>query len=377
MNQIYLPNDSADVFQALHIPDFGITWAGANPFGEGFCLGSETGQLVFTDTKGALRSRPVQASASGEAINGFTFSNGWLAATTRKDINLLAPVLLNKQDTETVVISGGALDVVAAPSGYFVLPLGRSGVMFIKPGMKEDEPVTIGKSGSAGLNFCRVIALNGDNGKDLIVGAGRRGGVSFADFQEGMRGQILHTVAFPELDFVDVCSIGTPEHSKAVAAAGRDGSLVLFRDIKTDKKPLALKFRGVAGTLYRVLSIGGDIYLLTSQGLFALFLLADRFLKGQAVDEFITNVLKLPIEAADANMVDQKWLLAAGVDDLFKLDVQRIPKSPEVVSRQPKDITVEPSWGKPHETVPDQLDMEPHWDESGFEQSSENLAPAL
>jgi hypothetical protein len=381
MNGVFFPNDPAGAFQAIHMPEFGISWAGANPFGEGFCFGSEAGTLVLTDTMGRPRSFLGQASASGEAINGVAYSQNWLAVTTRKDINLIAPLLFHSRHSqEAVVISGGAPDVIVAPSGHFVVPLGPSGIMFVKPGMKEDDPVTVSNSSKLGMNFCRVAALKGENENDLIVCAGRRGGIGFTDFREGIRGHILQTVVFDELDIVDVCSMGTAEHPLAVAATGRDGSLVLFRDIRTDKKPLTLKLKSVTGTVYRILSAGGDIYLLTSNGLFALFQLADRFRQGLSLGELTTHVLRIPIEAADANLVDQRWLLAAGIDDVFRFDVHKMPKPPEGSTkpedaRQAENTDVDGSWGAP--TLPEQVEVEPHWEQSDFEQNLEHMASVV
>jgi hypothetical protein len=56
MNVTFFSDGPEGIFESIHMPDFGITWAGANPFGEGFCFGSEEGVLVFTDTKGGFRS---------------------------------------------------------------------------------------------------------------------------------------------------------------------------------------------------------------------------------------------------------------------------------------------------------------------------------
>jgi hypothetical protein len=208
--------------------------------------------------------------------------------------------------------------------------------------------------------------LKGEKETDLIVSAGRRGGVGITDFQEGIRGHVLHTVRFNDLDFVDLCSIATPDKQRAVAVAARDGSLVLFRDILTDKNPLTIKFKGVKGAVYRVLAARGDVYVLTSNGLFALFRLAETFHSGLRRGELTTHVLRLPIEAADANLVDQRWLLATGVDDLFKIDITRMPKSPEEAG--------EASWAEPN--AAEELDLVPLWEQSGFEQSSAQMAPA-
>jgi hypothetical protein len=358
MTGTFFPNDPEGAFQAIHMPDFGISWAGPNPFGEGFCFGSEAGHLVLTDTKGQPRSLLGRASASGEAVNGVAYSRGWLAVTTRKDLNFIPPLSVEPSHLDAVVIYGGAPDVIAAPSGHFLIPLGRTGIMFAKPGMTEKDPVTISNAEKHGMNFCRVLAFNGDEEGDLIVAAGRRGGVGFTRFKEGMRGHLLNTVKFDMLDIVDICSIATAEHPRAVAAAGRDGSLVLFRDMVTDKKPLTFKFRRITGIVYRILGARGDLYLLTSNGLFAIFKLAERFLAGLSLRQITTDVLRLPIEAADANLVDQKWVLATGVDDLFRFDITKIPKSPG----EGNDL----AWEEP--SAPDELELSVQWEESGFEQ---------
>jgi hypothetical protein len=352
MTATFFPNYPEGVFEVIHIPDFGISWAGPNPFDEGFCFGSEAGDLVFTDTKGKLRSSFPGASALGEAVNGVAYSCGWLAVTTRKDLNFIPRLSVERsQHFDGVIIHGGALDVIAAPSGHFLIPLGRTGIMFAKPGMTDKDPVAISNAEKLEMNFCRVLAFNGDDEGDLVVAAGRRGGVGFIRFKEGMRGHLLNTVKFNNLDIVDICSIATTEHGRAVAAAGRDGSLVLFRDIVTDKKPLTFKFGGITGAVYRILGADGDLYLLTSNGLFAIFKLAERFLAGLSPSQTTTDVLRLPIESADANLVDQKWLLAAGVDNLFRFDITKIPKSPREGSALP--------WEEPR--APDELELSVEW----------------
>jgi hypothetical protein len=372
MNQVLLPDDPAGVFQALHMPDFGLSWAGENPFGEGFCLGSEAGNLVLTDTQGRPRSLLGRASASGEAISGVAFSQNHFAVTTRKDINIIGPLRLERGHVPSVVfIPAGAPDVVAAPSGYFVIPLGRGGVAFLKPGQRAQEPVAVSNAPDSRLNFCRVVALPVEKENDLIVCAGRRGGLGFCDFQKGARGHVLHAVSFDELDIVDVCSMGTREHPLAIAAVSRDGSLVFFHDIRIGKNPFILKFNGVKGTVYRVLSARGDIYLLTSNGLFGLFQLADRFLCGKSFREITSWVLRIPIVAADANIVDQKWLLAVGIEDLLKFDVQKMPQSPQ----ENQQLDKEASWGEP--STPENLAVESRWEDTSFVQNTEYLAPAV
>jgi hypothetical protein len=357
-------NDPERAFQAIHMPEFGLSWAGANPFGEGFCFGAEKGRLVFTDTRGRPRSLLDRASASGEAINGVAYSRGWLAVTTRKDINLIPPLSVDRPPPDAIVIFGGATDVVAAPSGHFVIPLGKSGLMFAKPGMKENDPVTISNGEKQGMNYCRVIALKGDEAGDLIVAAGRRGGIAFSRFQEGIRGHLLTMVKFSGLDIVDVCLIGD-EKNRSVAAVARDGSVVFFRDILTDRNPETIKFRSIEGAVYRILAAGEDLYLLTSKGLFAIFKLAERFSTGQPVCNLPTDILRLSMEAADANLVEGRWLLAVGVDNLYRIDVARMPKEP------PASIGTENGHlAREEQEVPQEVDAAPEWAESAFEEGA-------
>jgi hypothetical protein len=355
--------------QSIHLPNFAITWVGANPLDEGFCFGSETGQIYFTDVEGLPVSPILLASASGESINGVAYSQNWLAATTRKDVNFIGPWEPRTQPRDVVSFFGGGNDVAVAPtSGHFVIPLGRDGVMFVKPGTGEKDPVTIGRSEKSSLNFCRVLALAGEGGNDVVVCAGRRGGLGFANYREGMRGLTMYSVTFKELDLVDICSLATPDKPLAVVAAAKDGSLVFFDNILTDKNPQMMKFPGVKGTIYRVLSSQGDIYLLTSKGLFGLLRLAARFIRGETLHHSTTEILRLSVQAADANTVAKNWLLAAEIDQVFKFDTENMSKSSEngSIAKQ-GDVWEEP----------EQLNTRPQWSESSLEQQSEIIATAI
>jgi hypothetical protein len=366
MNDNHFSNDPAGAFFALHFPEFSSTWAGANPSGDGFCLGSETGQVVLVNVNLQRLSEFLQASPSGEAVNGVAYSRKWLAVTTRKDINFIGPLDSKAQSKELVTLCGGAHDVVVAPvSGHFVVPLGPDGIMFVQPGIGEKDPVTICKSENSRLNFSRVLALQGERGNDVIVCAGRRGGLGYSNYREGIRGHALHTVTFNGLDLVDVCSVPTPEKPLAVVVAAKDGSLVFFDDILTDKAPKTLKYKGVRGTVYRVLASKGNIYVLTSKGLFGLFGLANTFLQGPRSIRVTTDILKLPVKASDANIVGDKWLLAVGADEILRFDTDKIPKSPKNGAVGKKDDVGE---------QPEEIQAQPRWEESDFEQRSECMA---
>jgi len=354
MNGVQFPNDPAGVFYA--IPMQGVSWAGQNPLGEGFCFGLESGGLVLTDTQGTPLGSPREAD-SKEAVNGVAFSKGWLTVTSRADINLIGPRLQANQ--EQVVIDGGGLDVVVAPrSGYFVVPIGPAGIMFVKPGITDKEPVIVSRSDKISLNYSRVLALPGPAEDDLVVSAGRRGGLGFADFKERMRGHTLNSVKFHNLDLVDVCSMG----GFAVAAAAKDGSLVFLSDFLTERSPHTVKFKGVQGTVYRLLYAGGELFVLTSKALYGLFGLAEQFLNGTGNNLYDAEILRFPIEASDANVVQDKWLLAVGIDCVLRFDIEKMPKSP-------KEGRQNGQWEEPED-----IRAQPLWEESSFEQTSGNMA---
>ena len=93
----------------------------------------------------------------------------------------------------------------------------------------------VGSTEQAGLNVCRVLPLRGEQGTDLIVCAGRTGGVGVTPFREGVGSYSLRTLRFDRLDVVDVCLLNAQESSLAVVAAGRDGTLIFFRDISQQR----------------------------------------------------------------------------------------------------------------------------------------------
>lgn len=75
----------------MRLPDFAVCWAGPDPFGPGFCFGTEDGKLVFADEGGTPVYAPFHASRSGEAINGVAGWGKWIAVSTRQDVTVGSP----------------------------------------------------------------------------------------------------------------------------------------------------------------------------------------------------------------------------------------------------------------------------------------------
>jgi hypothetical protein len=358
MTSLFFPNDPQGVFHSIGVPGFGLSWVGLHPFGEGYCLGSETGTIVFTDATGKRGNGIKRASLAEQAINGIGWSDRWLIVTTRSDINLIGPWGPNgPEDDHASIIEGGAHGVTVAPSGHFVLPLGRGGIMFIKPSTGSHDPVAVTTAREVSANIYATIALGCADGTDLIVCATRSGGVGFTSFAPAVMRQKLWTARFPGLDVVDVCSMATEAFPRAVAAVGRDGSLILFNDILTDRHPQTLKFRSVTGTAYRVMSAQGNIFLLTSAALYGLMAVAESFLEHTSVSIFDIEILAIPIEAADAHIADDRWLLAVGIDEILRFDLHQMPRSKN-----------DGKTGGKRES-PENLSLSPAWEESDYERA--------
>ncbi len=131
----------------------------------------------------------------------------------------------------------------------------------------------------------------------------------------------MSSITFPGLDVIDVCSLSSASAEPAVCAVGRDCTLLFFRDVWNDRQPSTLKFKDISGTAYRVMSSRGHLFLLTSSGLFIFAGLARRFLEGESIDSTPTPGRIIPLEAVDANLAGDHWLLIVMPDGVVKADV--------------------------------------------------------
>jgi hypothetical protein len=110
-----------------------------------------------------------------------------------------------------------------------------------------------------------------------------------------------------------------------------------------------MKFPSVKGVAYRVLSCRGDLYLLTSKGLYVLAKLAGRLLSKELVPGISTPILPLPMEAVDASLVANRWLLLVMANEVRKFDADLIHQSvPERLGhgefQEFQGTTLSPDW---------------------------------
>jgi hypothetical protein len=360
-------SSSKPLFLHIRFNDFQVSWAGPHPFRPGFCFGSEDGQLLFTDENGGdVYGGPTKGSISGEAINGVASWQNWLAISTRAEVNFVAITGIDSRQT----FPGGAHGVIATPSGHFVAPLGRNGLMSLKPENSGKLTITISSGTEEEYsNLYRVICLP-SGGREVLACAMRRGGIGVTELGGDDTKHSMNTITFDGLDVVDVCAIGQDNDSLAVAALGKNGTLVLFRDVVNDKSPITMKYDHIKGTAYRLLSCRGHLFMLTSKGLHFFARLAERFLAGQSIGDTNTPVLFMPMEAVDANLYLDRWLLVVIVDEARRFDVGMLHDNiPDPASLQKplkgRVANVEPAW----EEQPPRR-MNPDWKRRGFKQRS-------
>jgi hypothetical protein len=242
-------------------------------------------------------------------------------------------------------------------------PMGLPGWMVFDPVAGVQSGYILASDASERrLYIYRTVSLRGQGATEVLACATRRGGIGATRFEGGGRAHTLHTASFPGLDVVDVCGVGTTPESQAVAAVGLDGTLVLFRDVLTDRKPQTVRFRMIEGVAYRLLSCRGHLFLLTSKAVYVLLDLAGGFLAGQSVQAAATVAFSLPVKAVDMNLCGDRYLLVVTADnEVLRFDI------PVIESSAPADL--EDGERRPF----DPTALDPVWERRGVEQEARLL----
>jgi hypothetical protein len=287
---------------------------------------------------------PGKGSEFREAINGVVSAGTWVAVSTRGDVNFWPLPGTEGGHDDGFVLPYGAHGIGTTASGHVIAPAGRNGIMVVEPPFGPGTSVAA--LGEEGLYIYRVISLLSPSGTEVLACAARTGGVAAGEFS-GPRTTTMRTATPSGLDVIDICPLGPGTKSLAVAALGRDGSVVLFRDVLTDEKPVTVKFKRVQGTAYRLLSQGGELYVLTSKGLFVLGKLASRFLAHELSAGVVTQVLGVPMDAIDMNLAWDRWLLVVMPDEVRRFDTgwvhDNVPGS-EQEDQDFQSASVSPDW---------------------------------
>jgi hypothetical protein len=168
----------------------------------------------------------------------------------------------------------------------------------------------------------------------------------------------MRTARFDKVDVIDICPLCSEGDSLAVAVLGRDGSLILCRDVLNDRRTKTCKFHTIKGVAYRILSHLGDIYVLTNRGLYVLGQLGSRFLNGDTMVGVTTPVMPLELAAIDMNLVWGRWLLVVMANEVRKFDADLIhdfvPQhigEGEIQELQSNAATIESEWNDINSTT--------------------------
>jgi hypothetical protein len=329
VNQVYFPNDPMGVLWRIPFrPDWAVACAAPDRFHGGFCFGAENGEIACTDVDGLLRFG-LKASPSAQPINGLAWSRNFLVATSRQEIRVTGPWCNEGPASPSLVMDIGAFGVNVTPNGHFVLPLGRGGFLRIDIDNPLTEPAVLGPTNGDEMNLYAVAAFTDAEGADVLAFAARRGGLACATFGEPTSRLTLRTMAVDGLDIVDIASLATARLPRAALAASKDGSLLFFDDINSTQKCRRLKFKTIAGSLYRVLVANEDVYLLTSKALYLVPDLARTFREGNRNGTIDFSILVIPIQASDCTMVAENWLLAVGHHEVFRFNLPLLRSSPK------------------------------------------------
>jgi hypothetical protein len=321
-------NGEGTIVPCLHIPlpeGFEVSWAGPSPLGRGLCFGSTDGKILFADEDGHPfpGAIPGKGSVFEEAINGVIRVGTWAVVSTRADVNFW-PLPGTEGGTDHGWSTPyGAHGVGTTAEGHVIAPLGRNGIMVVSPPFGPESSVMAVGDVKDGLYFYRAISLRSQSGVDVIACAARDAGVAAGPFSAPPRTQPMRNVMFDALDVIDISPLDSEAFPLAVAALSRDGSIILFRDVLTDDKPTTMKFKKIQGMAYRLLSCGGEIYVLTNRALYALSKLAARFLAQELREGVVTQILTISMEAVDANLAGNK-LLVVMPDEVRRFDTDWI-----------------------------------------------------
>ncbi len=342
-------NGDRDLLVPIRFEGFEVSWVGASPYKDLFAFGSEDGRFLFADAEGRVRQPPQRATLSGEAINGLAFFQRWMCVSTRDEIVLWTLPIGTGDSSKGAKFAGGGHGVLVGHSGTFLAPLGRGGLLSCRPREGKEQIVNICKGVAEDAYFYRSISLQTEDHREIVACAARRGGIVAMELKDEDQRPKQSSLRFAGLDVVDLCPLGMASAPKA-AALGKDGTIVLFRDVLHESQPLTVTYDFVRGTAYRILSTRGYLFVLTSEGMYVIAGLVERFLQG-APDNAVTPVLPLPMEAVDAYLGGEQWVWIVMPDGVLRLDVALLAQpaaakrmQDEFTNRSPEKITVD--WQK-------------------------------
>jgi hypothetical protein len=254
---------SAEMRQ-VRIPNEVITWAGDSPWTETYCFGTESGKVLFCREIGDELSLELAGDLAEDPINGVAFHGEFVGVSTRSEVNVHRKSA-NGNFRLVCPSPGGAHGILATPDGHFIAPMGAEGLFCVDASGAGEPRAWIESVNGTILNLYSLTRLGYSSGKEVLVSASRTDGLSRIEFSAESDHSQINRLTAPDLDFIDVCSLGSTRWPFAVAALCLDRRLILIRDLLTDDQPQVLPIDGVRGTPYAIRCGSGHVFVLTNQ----------------------------------------------------------------------------------------------------------------
>ena len=328
--------------KSFPFPDQDITWAGECPWTGSLCFGTEDGELLLCRQvgNGVLLILPPIKVANG-AINDVAFWKEFVGISTPSEVVFARKSPSGDRIEPVIRTPDGAHGVLATPAGHFFAPMGTAGLLRVDANKIPVGGVTIDKPDQATPYFYRLIYLGKAADQEILACAARTSGLlmirSDSDHMDVVE------LASQDVDFVDVCSMDSPEWPHAVVGLSWDGSLIFIRDL-SQAQPQALRLEELHGSPYSILSTDGHLFVLTSKRIVALPNLLTRYLQGDRLDHPVPCRCT-PIQAVDAYVSYGKHLLIVMDKEVRSFEIARLvqPGVEPSIGNGPPDLR---DWGE-------------------------------
>ncbi len=252
-----------------------------------------------------------------EAINGVAFHGRHMALSTRSEVS----VYEHSEDRLNLELSspGGEHGILATPTGQFVAPAGTDGLLCLDVTAHPDRRVWYDHPRDKSFYWYSLAYLGNSSGKDILTCAVQTDGLLTIQFENGQAYNQIVGWSAPNVDFISVCSLNS-NYPFAVAALASDGSLTFIRDVLAPNVPHAVRFEGLLGAPYSILSGQGHVFILTSHEIVVLPGLASAFLSTERI-EMPIHYISESVEAVDAFVVKGEKLLIVTDDAVVEFNL--------------------------------------------------------
>ena len=124
-------------------------------------------------------------------------------------------------------------------------------------------------------------------------------------------------------DYVSVCGIANKTMPYASVSISSDGQVDFSENLIEDKTPLAWHFPETQGIAYSLFAADGNLFILTSKGVFACIDIVKSFLDGKLTAGLsLSQVRYLQLDAIDFTLLYNRWMMILQHNMVVKLDVR-------------------------------------------------------